>query len=315
MTLNFSLLRAFAWTSALSLSLCVPAIAAPSERIIENAGEWSDVLINESNLCISSNQDGFTIRITPEPNKHFLYVTVVLQQSIGIDGLFQIGSFSLPIKYLSAGGPMPTFGAIIPADETSDFVHAFTSLKTALVRIGSTDYTISLTGTSAAIDGLNFYAHEHRLDLPKPFSDTTTTSSDQTAQSPPSSPISPEGEKDDTEATNPTPEGSCKDNFHSCKDNEDLVNNYSGFRDARADCKIKADDAAEYGTPKWPGLWGGGAFGSFRIGTDAPRTGIVTLMEPNAQFQNAYGAMVHSTVTCVYDLNQHAIKDIEVTPH
>ena len=36
---------------------------------------------------------------------------------------------------------------------------------------------------------------------------------------------------------------------------------------------------------------------------------IAALIEPEAEFQNGYGAMVHSVVTCKYDLNSQHVVD------
>ena len=109
--------------------------------------------------------------------------------------------------------------------------------------------------------------------------------------------------------------GPCKDDWRGCSDNEDLVNHYSGYSDAQRRCKEKAMENARYGTPVWPGFFDGGAFGSFRKGTDYVSTGVVISIEPDVQFQNGFGAMVHSTARCRYDLNLKAVIAVEVAPH
>jgi transposase-like protein len=53
----------------------------------------------------------------------------------------------------------------------------------------------------------------------------------------------------------------------------------------------------------------------FPHGDDYVKTGKAVLIEKDAQFQNAFGAMAHSTVMCTYDLNQKKVVDIIVTPN
>lgn len=309
-------LKSFGIVTLYAALLTPPAssLAAIPERVIERAGDWSDVLVDEKVLCITSEQSGLRIQVYPSPDKDSLYLKVFPQQSVGLEGTFQAGSFSIPINYLQSSTPAPVFGAIITADKMVDFVHAFTSSKTALVKIGDAEDTISLTGTSPAIAGLDFYAHEHMLNLPLPFSDGES-SEHQVVPQPGPTEIFPDAGNQPQESSNNLPLGNCIDDFHACKDNEDLVNHYKKIYHGRADCKIKANESAEYGSPQWPGFWSGGAFSSFGMGDDAPKTGVITLFEPNAQFQNGFGAMVHSTVRCVYDLNSEVVRDLQITAH
>jgi hypothetical protein len=45
------------------------------------------------------------------------------------------------------------------------------------------------------------------------------------------------------------------------------------------------------------------------------KDGKVVLVEKEAQFSNAFGGMVHSTVMCTYDLNQNKVVDVFATPN
>lgn len=110
------------------------------------------------------------------------------------------------------------------------------------------------------------------------------------------------------------PTGSCKTDWRSCRDNEDLLNNFKGYFDVKYDCQKNASERASYGTPVWPGMWSGGAFGRFMIGDDYVKTGIVTAVEADAQFQNGFGAMAHSTVICKYDLNTKKVVSVSIEP-
>jgi len=105
---------------------------------------------------------------------------------------------------------------------------------------------------------------------------------------------------------------SCKSDWHLCSDNADLVNNYdSGMIAAQVSCRMEAEKRAKYGSPKWPFA----AFGNYQKGNSYLKSGIATLIEPDAQFSNAFGAMVHSTVTCTYDLNQKKALETMVAPN
>jgi hypothetical protein len=108
--------------------------------------------------------------------------------------------------------------------------------------------------------------------------------------------------------TNP----SCISDWRKCSDNADLVNHYNAIGIAQGDCEREANNRARYGSPKWPSL---DYFGSFYTGDRYPKTGIAVLVEKDAQLSNAFGAMVHSTVTCTYDLNQKKVMDINVAPN
>jgi hypothetical protein len=90
------------------------------------------------------------------------------------------------------------------------------------------------------------------------------------------------------------------------------VNNYTKYYEVRAACEIEATGKARYGTPVWPGFWSGGAFQSFHNGTDYVKTGIVLAIEPDAQFQNGYGAMVHSRVFCKYNLTAKNVVGVDI---
>lgn len=111
--------------------------------------------------------------------------------------------------------------------------------------------------------------------------------------------------EDDKEKANPT----CKSNWHLCSDNADLVNNYTGISLGQIRCEAEAKEQARYGEPKFPSFE---AFGTFYRGDDYVKNGMVTLVEKEAQFQNGFGAMVHSTVICKYDLNAEKVIDVNI---
>jgi hypothetical protein len=88
-----------------------------------------------------------------------------------------------------------------------------------------------------------------------------------------------------------------------------MANNYSGWIHMKVLCKDEASDQARYGTPTWPWLY----FGSFLKGTDYVTSGVAVLIEPDAQFQNGFGAMVHSRVVCKYDLRNDRVLSVTVS--
>jgi hypothetical protein len=110
---------------------------------------------------------------------------------------------------------------------------------------------------------------------------------------------------DDKAAATPV---TCVNDFHKCTDNADLVNHYNGISHAQVGCENEAERLAKYGTPKWPWF----AFSSFMGGDAYPKTGIISLLEKDSQFSNAFGAMVHSHVLCKYDLTQKKVLDLSI---
>jgi hypothetical protein len=95
----------------------------------------------------------------------------------------------------------------------------------------------------------------------------------------------------------------CNKEWNQCADNGDLVKHYEGMVEAKMMCEEAAAKQAKYGDPKFPQS----DFGTFYQGDNYVKTGIVILLEPHAQFQNGFGAMVHMTVTCSFDLNQKKV--------
>jgi hypothetical protein len=104
---------------------------------------------------------------------------------------------------------------------------------------------------------------------------------------------------------------SCGDDFSKCANNADVVNHATLWTEVEADCEVEAEHEAEYGTPVWPML----PFSHYSDGDDFVKTGIATAVEPDAQFQNGFGAMVHSTVICKFDLRNHKVLSVAVEPH
>jgi hypothetical protein len=49
------------------------------------------------------------------------------------------------------------------------------------------------------------------------------------------------------------------------------------------------------------------SFSTFNKGTNYAATGTAILIERDAQFQNEFGAMVHSRVICNYDLRAESV--------
>jgi len=102
---------------------------------------------------------------------------------------------------------------------------------------------------------------------------------------------------------------SCKSDWKLCADNADLMNNFNGITRVTIDCKRAAQKLAKYGDPKFPWL----SFGAFFTGNDYVKTGIVTAIEKEAQFQNGFGAWANSAVSCKYDLNANKVLDVSVS--
>jgi hypothetical protein len=113
-------------------------------------------------------------------------------------------------------------------------------------------------------------------------------------------------ESKNTETLNP----SCQTDWTKCADNEQLVNSYKDWSLAQVKCKREANNQVRYGSPVWPWL----SFSTFHTGNDYVTSGIAIAIEPDAQFQNGFGAMVHSRVICTYDLRTKLVVEVSISP-
>jgi hypothetical protein len=111
----------------------------------------------------------------------------------------------------------------------------------------------------------------------------------------------------------PTQKELCQKDWTRCTDNEDLVNNYSGWLKVQAECQVDATERAKYGSPDW-GSWLRPKFGVFLKGTDYITTGTAVAIDPDVKFQNGFGAMARSEVRCTYDLRARRVVDVVITP-
>lgn len=108
-------------------------------------------------------------------------------------------------------------------------------------------------------------------------------------------------------STNQEPQTPCAADWTQCADNMDVAKHYKEMSHLRFECKWETEKKIKYGEAKWP--WGY-AFGSLFIGDSAPKTGIITLIEPDVRIQNKYGAMVHTEVECTYDLKEKKVTSV-----
>ena len=106
-----------------------------------------------------------------------------------------------------------------------------------------------------------------------------------------------------------TQEDPCRSDWSKCTDNEQLVNHYSDWSHIQVECKYAANDRAKYGDPKWPWF----PFGTFYKGNNYVTTGTAIAVEPDAQFSNGFGGMVHSRVTCTYDLRAKRVMNVDIS--
>ena len=103
--------------------------------------------------------------------------------------------------------------------------------------------------------------------------------------------------------------GPCESDWKKCVDNEQLVNSATKWAEVQGACKAIASGMARYGTPKWPPA----PFRTFFAGNDYITSGKAVAIEPDAQFQNTFGATVHSRVTCTYDLQADQVIDVSIS--
>jgi hypothetical protein len=100
----------------------------------------------------------------------------------------------------------------------------------------------------------------------------------------------------------------CKTDWRQCSDNHDLMNHFADITRGMVSCQFAAIKLAKYGSPTFPFF----PFSHFRPGADYVRSGIAVLIEDDAQFQNGYGAMEHTSVSCKYDLNTQHVVDVSI---
>lgn len=108
----------------------------------------------------------------------------------------------------------------------------------------------------------------------------------------------------------------CKEDWHLCKDNTDLMENWSGRYKVQTACEAKGKSLALYGQSHWgsDGWLSGFPFASYMSGDDAPKKGLLDITEKNVQLQNQYGTMVHRQATCVFNLNKMKIVSLFIEP-
>lgn len=167
---------------------------AATERVVEQAGDWKGVLLDESNLALTFSQDGVVIRIAPSASGDYIAMEAHVPATEAVSASFQAGKFALPLRRISTVDGATLFGAEIPRDTTRDFIHALTALPNGLLIWGENQKTISLSGTSSAVSGLDFYAHEHKLNLPAPFTTDSVSDAATTASEDEQSAIDPVGD-------------------------------------------------------------------------------------------------------------------------
>lgn len=103
----------------------------------------------------------------------------------------------------------------------------------------------------------------------------------------------------------------CATDYRLCRDNAAVVNDYRGITHARTTCETETEDSVAYGRPDWGGFFSV-PFGKFLPGEDAPRTGVVTMIDDSVELQNQFGAMAKSEVVCRYNLHTRAVVSLTI---
>ena len=100
----------------------------------------------------------------------------------------------------------------------------------------------------------------------------------------------------------------CRNDWRNCADNEALQDHNKTYNiEAKAACRIAAGEIAKYGKPDF----GIAAFSTYLEGSDYVKTGKAILIDADARFGNAFGAMVNTEVECIYDLAQGVVIAID----
>lgn len=122
------------------------------------------------------------------------------------------------------------------------------------------------------------------------------------------------GPSDPSKPPKTAQEEACASDWQQCTDNHQLINTYQYMWRLEAACKNEARRQARYGSPTFPWVYSFWRF-TFDSLDSMVKTGIAIANEPEAQFQNQYGAMEHVTVTCRYDLRTNKVLKIDITPN
>jgi hypothetical protein len=100
----------------------------------------------------------------------------------------------------------------------------------------------------------------------------------------------------------------CKKDWKMCVDNAMLINNFSGMSKVKAACKVKANSRAKYGSPDWSWV----SFGTYYVGDRYVKSGLVEVVDNTVKFQNGFGAMKKSKVSCVFDLKSDRVTALSI---
>ena len=98
----------------------------------------------------------------------------------------------------------------------------------------------------------------------------------------------------------------CAHDWSKCSDNEQLVNDWSGWSKVQVACEHAAKGQAKYGDPEWPWL----SFSTFYPGNDYISSGGAVAIERNAKFKNQFNASVMAQVVCSYDLKSDRVENV-----
>lgn len=104
----------------------------------------------------------------------------------------------------------------------------------------------------------------------------------------------------------------CRKDWRRCSDNVELIKSYvrgEGGGEVIARCRESAERKSKFGTPNWPWF---DRSGKYRAGDDFPKTGIVTLVDEQIIFLDAYGSQAKTSVTCKYDLGAGEVQSIDI---
>jgi hypothetical protein len=89
----------------------------------------------------------------------------------------------------------------------------------------------------------------------------------------------------------------CKNDYTSCNNNADLINNYSKIFDATRACQDVIEDKTKYGV-EWPVF----PFGSFSSGEDYPETSAILIADKQLKVKNEFGTFGKAIAKCRYNL-------------
>lgn len=102
----------------------------------------------------------------------------------------------------------------------------------------------------------------------------------------------------------------CTRNYEYCKNNEQLVAEYKGVDEGRAQCARKLEAEVKYGRPDWGTI----KFGEFSDAREIAKTGMIRFIDRDVRVANAFGVLRKARARCSYNLSDEIVESVSIQP-